>query len=127
MSQETAFAILISLAVGFALGCIYTLFRTRRVRDESDIQLQSLKQSAKEMIESGNLTGLNPHKVYKFCKQYEQISADNKQCHEDISRMCDQIGFILINCDHEPSPDDYTEDIYHVPHYMLLDILERKK
>ena len=120
MSHTYAFGILISLAAGFALSCIYVLLRTRKKREASDMQLQSLKQSAKEMIGSGNFTGLNPHKVYNFCKQYEQMSADSRRWARDVDEMCEAVSGILRDC-------DFVEDIYYVPESMLLDILELNK
>ena len=112
----TAFFLILS--AGFALGCIYTLLRSRRSRDESDMQLQSLKQAAGDMIKSGSMTGLNPHKVYKFCIQYEQMSADNKELSEELDDMCSQTADVLRDCDN-------FEGIYNVPEWMLLDILEK--
>lgn len=127
MSQEVDFAIFISLAAGFALGTVYVLLRTRRSCDESDIQLQPLKQAANEMIKTGNLTGLNPHKVYKFCLLYEQMAAEIKSLRTHVRDMDAEVNFILANCRHEPSPENYAEVTYHVPRYMLLDIQDRKK
>ena len=119
VSHTFALGTMISLAAGFVLGCIYVLLRTRKERDASDPQMQSLKQTAKEMIENGNLTGLNPHKVYKFCCRYEQMTADNKRWAADVRDMCEAVNRIHRDC-------EYVEDLYYVPEQMLLDILERK-
>jgi hypothetical protein len=110
----------LTLASGFALGCIYTLIRSRRRRDIVDMQLQSLKQTAKGMIDSGNLAGLNPHKVYKFCEQYEQLKAERDGLSESVHDMCEKVSAILRD-------GDYVEDIYYVPESSLFDILEKNK
>ena len=120
MSQTYALGILISLSIGFALGCVYVLLRTRRTRCIADPQIQSLKETAREMISKGSLAGLNPHKVLRLCAEYEEMKADNQMY--IVSTHCVRRTVQTILRDY-----DRVEDIYYFPESVRLDILAGRK